>query len=74
MAERLQARYEQKQQASSGVVAFKQRQQRRQDYMEQVGQVRELAACLAVPSACLEEMLQHPDLGHNFTTPMKLRL
>lgn len=39
MAERLQQQYEQKQQASEGVVSYKQRQQRRQEYMEQVDKV-----------------------------------
>lgn len=55
MAERLQARYEQKQQASSGVVAFKLRQQRRQDYMEQVGQVRE-GTCQLALLCCLHAL------------------
>lgn len=39
MAERMQQQFEQKQNASQEVVAFKQRQQRRKDYMEQQGQV-----------------------------------
>jgi hypothetical protein len=39
MAERMQQQFEQKQNASTEVVAFKQRQQRRKDYMEQQGQV-----------------------------------
>jgi uncharacterized protein YchJ len=40
MAERMAQQFEQKQNASQGVVAFKQRQQKRKEYMEQAGQVR----------------------------------
>lgn len=50
IAERMQQQYEQKQQSSQGVVAFKQRQQRRKEYMEQAGQVR---ASLAAAAASL---------------------
>jgi hypothetical protein len=42
MAERMQQQFEEKQQASSGVVAYKQRQQRRKEYMEQTAQVTRL--------------------------------
>lgn len=39
MAERMQQQFEEKQNASQEVVAFKQRQQRRKEYMGQQGQV-----------------------------------
>lgn len=39
MAERMAQQFEQKQNADPGVVAFKQRQQKRKEYMEQAGQV-----------------------------------
>lgn len=48
IAERMQQQFEQKQNASQGVVAFKQRQQKRKEYMEQVGQVGGSASCAAL--------------------------
>lgn len=44
----MQQQFEEKQQASSGVVAFKQRQQRRKEYMEQTAQVNDLRMYLAL--------------------------
>jgi hypothetical protein len=53
MAERMAQQFEQKQNASQGVVAFKQRQQKRKEYMEQTGQVRvEMMSEMCVNNGC----------------------
>lgn len=63
VAERLQQQFEQAQATADQQTAVQQRQQRRKEYMEQVGQVRTDSA-LSTNQLLLVPLLSHYDSGH----------